>query len=56
LNKMEKHYSVKDGRLVRTKPFCPRCGTGVMMADRGEWWLCGKCGDRYNKKTMKSKQ
>jgi small subunit ribosomal protein S27Ae len=49
---MTKHYLTKDGKLIRTNPFCPRCGEGVMMADKGEWWSCGKCGDRYNKKSL----
>jgi small subunit ribosomal protein S27Ae len=43
------HYIIKNGRVVRTNPFCPRCGEGVFMADKGEWWSCGKCGDRYHK-------
>lgn len=46
-------YEVRDGKLVRTNPICPRCGEGVVMADRGNWWSCGKCGDRYNKKNFK---
>lgn len=49
---MGKHYVVKDGKILRKNPFCPRCGTGVFMADRGEWWSCGKCGDRYYKRTF----
>jgi small subunit ribosomal protein S27Ae len=51
---MKTCYAVKDGKLVRTNPFCPRCGHGVFMADKGEWWSCGKCGDRYNKRYVKS--
>jgi len=47
---VERHYVMKDGKILRKNPFCPRCGTGVFMADKGEWWSCGKCGDRYNKK------
>jgi small subunit ribosomal protein S27Ae len=49
---MGNRYTLEEGKLTRTNPFCPRCGTGVMMADRGEWWSCGKCGDRYNKKSF----
>ncbi|MGB9854371.1 MAG: 30S ribosomal protein S27ae [Candidatus Bathyarchaeales archaeon] len=33
---------VKDGKVTRSNPFCPRCGAGVFMADRGDWWSCGK--------------
>ena len=43
-------YKIEDERAARSNPFCPRCGEGVMMADKGEWWSCGKCGDRYNKR------
>lgn len=52
---MEKHYVIKDGKIMRTNPFCPRCGKGVFMADRGEWWYCGKCGDRYHKSDLRTK-
>jgi small subunit ribosomal protein S27Ae len=50
-----KHYITKNGKLIQTNPFCPRCGGGVFMADRGEWWSCGKCGDTYYKKTFNFK-
>ena len=52
---MSKHYVVKNGQLIRTNPFCPRCGEGVFMADKGEWWSCGKCGDRYTKSPFKER-
>jgi small subunit ribosomal protein S27Ae len=47
--KNQKTYEIVDGKLVRKQPFCPRCGKGVFMADHGDFWSCGKCGDRYNK-------
>ena len=50
---MRARYTTKNGRIIRTNPFCPRCGEGVFMADKGDWWSCGKCGDRYNKRTFK---
>jgi len=49
---MKRHYVLEDGKLARTNSFCPRCGEGVFMADKGEWWSCGKCGDRYHKNTV----
>ncbi|MDI6904594.1 MAG: hypothetical protein QMD13_03770 [Candidatus Bathyarchaeia archaeon] len=52
---MVKHYIIKDGKLIRTNPFCPRCGAGVFMAARGGWWSCGKCGDRYHQKIFNFK-
>ena len=39
-----KFYRVEEGRLVRLRRFCPRCGRGVFMADHGDRWACGKCG------------
>jgi len=35
-------YKIEDEKAVRLNPVCPRCGEGVMMADKGEWWSCGK--------------
>jgi len=49
---MSKRFKIQEGKLVRANPYCPRCGTGVLMADKGEWWSCGKCGDRYGKKAF----
>jgi len=37
-------YEVKDGKVVRTKPVCPKCGPGVFMATHGDRVACGKCG------------
>jgi small subunit ribosomal protein S27Ae len=53
---MTGNYVIKDGKIVRINSFCPRCGAGVFMAYKGEWWSCGKCGDRYHKKNLKSKE
>jgi len=50
---MKKHYTIGHDKLVRKNPFCPRCGEGVFMADKGEWWSCGKCGDRYHKQSFR---
>jgi len=46
-------YNVVEGKLVRSNPWCPRCGQGTMMADHVEFYSCGKCGDRYPKKLPK---
>jgi len=54
-NSLTNNYAIKNGKLIRTNPFCPRCGQGIFMADKGEWWSCGKCGDRYHKRTAPSK-
>jgi small subunit ribosomal protein S27Ae len=52
---MRTNYVIENGKIVRVNPFCPRCGQGVFMADKGEWWACGKCGDRYYKAGLKRK-
>ena len=45
-------YIIQDNTLKRTNPFCPRCGRGVFMANHGDFWSCGKCGLRINKKIL----
>jgi len=42
-------FSMHARKLLRKQLFCPRRDRGVFMADHGDFWLCGKCGDRYNK-------
>lgn len=50
MTKISEKYNIEENKLKRKNPFCPRCGKGVFMADHGDFWACGKCGDRYNKK------
>ncbi len=49
-------YEVKDGKVERKNPFCPRCGPGVFMADHGNRYACGKCGYTEFKKQPESKK
>jgi small subunit ribosomal protein S27Ae len=37
------YYQLREGRLVRTKRECPRCGRGFFMADHQDRWSCGRC-------------
>ena len=37
-------YKVEGGKLVRTKPVCPKCGPGVFMATHKDRRSCGRCG------------
>lgn len=37
-------YKLEDGKLVRTKKHCPKCGPGVFMAEHGDRVSCGRCG------------
>ena len=48
-------YTTQGEALRRRNPFCPRCGEGFFLSDHGEGWSCGKCGDRYKKRTHAEK-
>jgi small subunit ribosomal protein S27Ae len=38
------YYDVKDGKLIRTRKSCPKCGLGVFLAQHKNRLACGKCG------------
>jgi len=42
--KINKIYSVKDGKIEKTRRECPRCGSGVHLAKHKNRLYCGKCG------------
>lgn len=37
-------YKIENGKLVRLRPICERCGPGYFMADHGDRYACGHCG------------
>jgi small subunit ribosomal protein S27Ae len=37
-------YKIENGKTVRLRPTCERCGTGYFMADHGNRYSCGHCG------------
>ncbi len=37
-------YEVDDGKLIRKKKTCPKCGEGVFLAEHQNRSSCGKCG------------
>lgn len=37
-------YKIENGKLVRLRPVCERCGPGYFMADHGDRYTCGRCG------------
>lgn len=41
--KLWRKYSLKGGTLVREAVFCPRCGTGYIMAEHEDRYYCGNC-------------
>ncbi|MEM2935070.1 MAG: 30S ribosomal protein S27ae [Candidatus Thermoplasmatota archaeon] len=43
MNKRE-IYELKDGKIVRKRKECPKCGPGVFMAEHKNRISCGNCG------------
>jgi small subunit ribosomal protein S27Ae len=43
-------YKVEDGKIVRTKKMCVKCGQGVYMAEHKDRYHCGSCGYTLFKK------
>ena len=39
-----KLYEVKDGKLIRKRKECPKCGPGVFLAEHADRRSCGRCG------------
>lgn len=37
-------YKVQDGKVVRSRRFCPKDGPGVFLAEHEDRYSCGKCG------------
>jgi small subunit ribosomal protein S27Ae len=44
VNLKSRMYEVKDGKIVKKSPSCPRCGDGVFLAAHNNRVSCGKCG------------
>lgn len=36
-------YEVKEGKIVKRKVACPKCGEGVFMAEHKDRYHCGRC-------------
>ncbi|MDD1677288.1 MAG: 30S ribosomal protein S27ae [Methanomicrobiales archaeon] len=36
-------YAVKEGKAALQRKSCPRCGTGVLLAEHENRLCCGKC-------------
>ncbi|OYT41755.1 MAG: 30S ribosomal protein S27ae [Candidatus Aenigmarchaeota archaeon ex4484_224] len=46
--RVSKYYKIENGKVIRLKRTCPRCGDGVFMASHKEKdgkirYFCGKC-------------
>ncbi|NLX50304.1 MAG: 30S ribosomal protein S27ae [Methanospirillum sp.] len=37
-------YTVNGDQATLTRRYCPRCGTGVVMAEHPDRAACGRCG------------
>ncbi|MEL9999574.1 MAG: 30S ribosomal protein S27ae [Thermoplasmata archaeon] len=37
-------YEIKEGKLIRKRKSCPKCGAGVFLAEHEDRYTCGKCG------------
>lgn len=37
-------YEVNDGKLIRKRKSCPKCGPGVFLAEHENRYTCGRCG------------
>ncbi|HUY00848.1 MAG TPA: ribosomal S27a family protein [Candidatus Deferrimicrobium sp.] len=55
---MHKYYQITDdGKLIRLKSYCARCGPGYFMAKNYDRETCGKCGYTvFNKHAPKKKK
>ncbi|MDD1671650.1 MAG: 30S ribosomal protein S27ae [Methanomicrobiales archaeon] len=42
--KRSAYYTIKDGKAIPQRKSCPRCGTGVFLAEHTDRLSCGKCG------------
>lgn len=37
------YYKIEDNKVVKTKKVCPKCGSGVFMAEHKDRHACGAC-------------
>ncbi len=37
-------YKLENNKITRGRRSCPRCGTGVFLAEHENRLTCGKCG------------
>ena len=46
-------YKIENGKVIRLRPTCERCGSGYFMADHGDRYTCGHCGFTRYKRSEK---
>ncbi|MFH1663919.1 MAG: 30S ribosomal protein S27ae [archaeon] len=42
-SKKSENYETKGSEIKRKNKFCPKCGSGVFMAEHKDRYSCGKC-------------
>ena len=47
-HKVSNVYEISGNSLKRKNKTCPKCGSGIFMANHKDRWTCGKC--RYVEK------
>ena len=38
------YYKMEGDKVLRSRKFCPKCGSGVFLAEHSNRLTCGKCG------------
>jgi small subunit ribosomal protein S27Ae len=44
------YYAMDGDTIKRTRQFCPKCGSGVYLAEHADRMTCGRCGYTKYKK------
>ncbi|MGQ9720845.1 MAG: 30S ribosomal protein S27ae [Candidatus Jordarchaeum sp.] len=54
---MSKYYKITGDKIERLRVHCPRCGSGIFMANHYDRMSCGKCGyTEFKKKEPKENE
>ncbi len=51
--RINEYYVTKENKIKRQRQFCPKCGSGVFLAEHADRMTCGKCGYTKYKKSKK---
>ncbi|MDI6798413.1 MAG: 30S ribosomal protein S27ae [Candidatus Aenigmarchaeota archaeon] len=41
--KQSSFFKLREGKIERTRRYCPRCGDGYVLAEHKDRWFCGHC-------------
>ena len=53
MSEAHKHYKIEEGKAVKIKKECERCGDANYMAEHKDRWTCGRCGFTIYKRGRK---